>query len=201
MIKFNKLNKAEPYKKFKALYLRALSKDQKNIEAICISSYNNKITEISSRFVNLKYVKDNRFYFYSNYNSPKANDFLDHNQIAVNIFWNEINIQIRIKAKIFKAPSSESDYYFNNRSKEKNALAISSSQSKIIKSYNDVKKNYMSTFERIKDKSSLDRPDYWGGYYFVPYYFEFWEGHPNRLNIRHEFSCTEKIWNKKFLQP
>tara|TARA_B110000003_G_C16543683_1_gene493836 strand:- start:537 stop:1142 length:606 start_codon:yes stop_codon:yes gene_type:complete len=201
MIKFNTLDKSEPYKKFQDLYLQAFSKDQKNIEAVCISSYNKKNLEVSSRFVNLKYIRDNKFFFYSNYNSPKAIDFLDHNQIAVNIFWSEINIQIRIKAKIFKAKSDESDSYFNNRSKQKNALAISSDQSKMIKNYNEVEKNYANTFELIKDKSILDRPDYWGGYYFVPYYFEFWEGHPNRLNIRHEFILSKEFWNKKILQP
>ena len=31
------------------------------------------------------------------------------------------------------------------------------------------------------------RPDFWGGFSFVPYYFEFWQGHKNRLNKRHVF--------------
>ena len=35
--------------------------------------------------------------------------------------------------------------------------------------------------------SETPRPDFWGGYSFIPYYFEFWQGHENRLNKRHVF--------------
>ena len=60
-----------------------------------------------------------------------------------------------------------------------NALAISSYQSKEIKSYDDVQKKYDTV---LQDKCiNLKRPEYWGGFSFIPYYFEFWEGHEHRL--------------------
>ena len=42
----------------------------------------------------------------SNYNSPKAREFGEHNQITAIIYWNTINTQIRIKAFIKKTSFS-----------------------------------------------------------------------------------------------
>ena len=54
-------------------------------------------------------------------------------------------------------------------------------QSEVISSYEAVLKNYDETFK----KSDLTLcPEYWGGFSFIPYYFEFWEGHESRLNKR-----------------
>ena len=75
---------------------------QKNIEAISISSYNTKKHEVDSRYVNLKFINNDEFIFFSNYKSPKASAFNSHNQIAALLYWPSINVQIRMKAKIRK---------------------------------------------------------------------------------------------------
>ena len=41
--------------------------------------------EVSSRYVNVKYINQDKFFF-TNYNSIKAKDFLDHKQIAAVFF-------------------------------------------------------------------------------------------------------------------
>ena len=73
---------------------------QKNIEAISISSYNREISEVDSRYVNLKLVTNDEFIFFSNYNSPKASSFNSHNQIAALVYWPSINVQIRMRANL-----------------------------------------------------------------------------------------------------
>ena len=50
MIIFKKQNTSKPIKKYKTFYDQALKKNQKNIEAISVSSYNLSNQEISSRF-------------------------------------------------------------------------------------------------------------------------------------------------------
>ena len=184
---------------FLRCYETALKKNQKSINAINISSYNKKDDEVLSRYVNLKYIIDQQWIFFSNYNSRKALDFLSHNQISVSIYWDTIGVQIRIKAKIDKTTNSFSDEHFNNRSLEKNALAISSNQSNIIRSYEDVIKNYQETIGA--KEVLLKRPTYWGGYAFTPYYFEFWEGHDFRLNKRDVYEKVSNKWNHFILQP
>ena len=198
MIHFNKLNQKVPYMLFKMKYEEALDAGQKGIEAISISSYNTVINEVDSRYVNLKFILNDEFIFFSNYNSPKASSFNSHSQIAVLIYWSSINVQIRMKAKIKKTSNDFNQKYFFDRSKEKNALAISSNQSKPIDSYNQVKKNYNKSF---KNNNLKKCPEFWGGYSFTPYYFEFWEGNASRLNKREAYERSDNSWKHLILQP
>jgi pyridoxamine 5'-phosphate oxidase len=199
MIKFLNLNSEKPYIQFKALYQKALENGQKGIEAISVSSYDKASSEVEARYVNLKYIANNEWIFFSNYHSPKANQFESHSQVSILIYWASINTQIRMKAKIYKTSIEFSNEHFQSRTKEKNALAISSNQSQVIGSFEEVAKNFKETLEYMTPETV--RPDFWGGYSFVPYYFEFWQGHENRLNKRHVFEQQDEAWEEKLLQP
>ena len=72
MIEFDHLSSDLPYEIFKKKYDQAIKEKQQNIEAISISSFNKEINEVDSRYVNLKFIKNDRFIFFSNYESPKA---------------------------------------------------------------------------------------------------------------------------------
>lgn len=198
MIEFKNISNEIPYRIFKEKYEDSLNANQKIIEAICISSFSSKENEVNARFVNLKFVKDKEFIFFSNYESPKSRDFISHDQITALIYWNAINVQIRMKAKIKKTSKEFNMEYFANRDISKNALAISSKQSNKIASYEDILVNY----EKSLQKDNLEQcPEYWGGYSFIPYYFEFWEGHESRLNKREAYKKKNEKWNHFILQP
>ncbi len=198
-MKIIQIDSNKPYKIFYNFYKKAEMHNQVPIEAISISSFNKTTNEVQSRYVNLKYIIGNKWIFFSNYNSPKAKSFESHNQITALIYWDKINVQIRMKAKIAKADSNLSDNHFTIRSKEKNIIAILSKQSQEIKSYEYFEKQYD---EYQKDNNIFNvRPDYWGGFSFVPYYFEFWEGAETRMNKRHIFELNSNTWEEKFLQP
>jgi pyridoxamine 5'-phosphate oxidase len=198
MIKFNNPSQEAPYLLFKNIYTKSLKANQKNIEAICVSSYSLNDKEVNARFVNLKFVNNKEFIFFSNYNSPKSKDFDLHQQITGLLYWNSINTQIRMKAYIKKTSIAFNQEYFAQRSKEKNALAISSSQSNIITSYRYVKEKYEKS---LKEDDLIKCPDFWGGFSFIPYYFEFWKGHESRLNQREAYSLEKNVWVKSYLQP
>ena len=137
-------------------------------------------------------------FFFSNYESPKAAAFNSHNQIAALIYWSSINVQIRMKAKIKKTSDEFNQKYFFDRSEEKNALAISSNQSKKIGSFEQVKKNYNKS---LKNDDLKKCPKYWGGFSFVPYEIEFWEGNEFRLNKRNLYKKDNTNWNHYILEP
>jgi pyridoxamine 5'-phosphate oxidase len=198
MIQFNNLNQEMPYLVFKEKYNESLNAKQKNIEAISISSFNKEISEVDSRYVNLKFVTNDEFIFFSNYDSPKASSFNSHNQIAALVYWPSINVQIRMRAKIKRTTDEFNQNYFFDRSQEKNALAISSNQSKPINSYSQVKENYNKS---LKNDDLKKCPEFWGGYSFTPYYFEFWKGHESRLNKREVYEKSDDIWKHLILQP
>jgi len=198
MIKFINLKKENPYIQLHKKYQDAIGAGQKNIEAISISTFNIATNEVDSRYVNLKFIDNDQFIFFSNYNSPKSNAFKSHNQIAASIFWSSIDCQIRIKAKIKKMSTKYNSDYFKQRSQDKNALAISSKQSSVITSYDQVIKKY----EYVKEHNDLSKcPEYWGGFCFKPYEIEFWEGHESRINKRDLYKLKKKKWQHFVLEP
>ena len=198
MIQFKNLNSETPYLLFKTKYVEALNAGQKVIEAISISTYKSKTNEVDSRYVNLKFITNDQFIFFSNYDSPKASSFISHNQIAALVYWPSINVQIRMRAKIKRTTYEFNQKYFFDRSEKKNALAISSDQSKPIGSYSQVKENYNKS---LKNDDLKICPEFWGGYAFIPYYFEFWEGHESRLNKREVYEKSDDSWMHSILQP
>ena len=127
--------------------------------------------------------QDNEWIFFSNYNSPKSKALIEpNNRVSVLVYWQSINVQVRIKANIFKTNEKFSDQHFLSRDKHKNALAISSDQSRKVDSFSNIKSKFDDT---LKQKSLLmTRPSYWGGFSFIPFYYEFWEGQEFRLNKR-----------------
>ena len=200
MITISNLNKSTPYAKFNFFYEKAKQNKQDAVEAIALSSFNNITNEVESRFVNLKYIIDDEFIFFSNYQSLKSQNFDSHNQISALLYWHKINVQIRIKAKIKRCSSDFSNNHFLKRSNKKNALAISSSQSQPASSYEYVQMAYQNTLSN--KKSLIIRPSYWGGFSFTPYYFEFWEGHKSRVNIRNIYKSNNiGGWDHSILQP
>ncbi len=198
MIKFVNVSNQAPYAKFKKLYNLANKSDQSLTEAAAVSTYCSRTKEVSARFVNIKFVKGKDFIFFTNYNSDKSTQIISHNQISVTFYWASIDTQIRIKGIAKKVSKNFSDEYFKKRSKLKNALAISSQQSKQVNSYEEVTSNY----KKVLVESNLKkRPKYWGGISIKPYYFEFWTGDNQRINKREVFEKSKNDWKFYFLQP
>ena len=75
MINFIDTSQEKPYKEFIKYYDLARKNNQNIIEAMSISSYSKENCEVNSRYVNLKYIKGKEWIFFSNYNSPKSNEF------------------------------------------------------------------------------------------------------------------------------
>ena len=199
MFELININKSKPYALFSKHLDNALLKKQDAIDAISISSFDRNKNIVDSRYVNLKYIIEDKWVFFSNYKSEKASQFLSHNQIAASFFWPSTNIQIRMRAIIDKIDAEFSDMHFQKRQKKKNALAVSSFQSSRIASYKLVQENYIKT---LSDEGLIqERPSYWGGYSFVPFYFEFWEGHESRINKREVFNKINSSWKQLYLQP
>ncbi len=197
MIKINIKEKHEPYCRFVSFYNEAIEREQKNIEAGCLSSCD-KYNRVHGRFINIKYVNDDEFIFFSNYQSPKAKDFIQNQNVSLTFFWSSTNSQIRLEGKIRLLDGKRSDNHWRNRSNEKNALAVSSKQSYEANSYDEIK----SSYEQVLENADLTiRPSFWGGFVINPTFFEFWKGHEFRLNRREVYILENKKWHKKIIQP
>ena len=101
MILFSKNIESEPQKKMLSLYQKARESNQKNIEAASLSTISSENTP-HCRFINIKYVNENEFIFFSNYNSPKACDINYNPRVALTFFWRDTK---KISNKIFLSKS------------------------------------------------------------------------------------------------
>lgn len=200
MIQFKNLKNNHPFVKLKEIYDVAVSFEQKSIEAMALSTLDQTCLEVNSRYVNAKFIDGDKIIFFSNYESVKAKDINSNNTVSCLFYWDSVRVQIRIKGIITMCDPSFSDEYFKNRDQKKNALAISSNQSKKIESYEDVIKKY--NYILNKDRNFLEsRPIYWGGYMIEPKYIEFWNGHDSRLNKREVMTLDNNIWVSHYLEP
>ena len=90
MINFINISNDEPYQRFISYYNLAKKNQQNIIEAISINSFSKTSNEVNSRYVNLKYIKENEWIFFSNYDSPKSKEFMQHDQICATFFWDPL---------------------------------------------------------------------------------------------------------------
>jgi pyridoxamine 5'-phosphate oxidase len=58
-------------------------------------------------------------------------------------------------------------------------------------------RDYAERFEG----EEVPRPHSWGGFVIRPERFEFWQGRPNRMHDRLEFSRENGHWTLRRLQP
>ena len=66
MVKLINLEISKPYSRFKELFNEAKKSNQSSIDAICVSSYCSLKKEVDSRYVNLKYIDNNEWIFFTN---------------------------------------------------------------------------------------------------------------------------------------
>jgi pyridoxamine 5'-phosphate oxidase len=86
------------------------------------------------RVLLLKGLHEEKFLFYTNYNSAKGQEIQNNDKVAMTFIWLPLQRQIRIEGVISKADERISDDYFKKRPRGSQLGAIASPQSKKIPS-------------------------------------------------------------------
>ncbi len=154
----------------------------------------------SSRIVLLRGFDQNGFVFYTNYNSSKGNQMHDQPMVALNFYWQELHKQVRIEGHVIQIPESISDEYFNSRPRESQLGAWASAQSERLNSRLELEEKLALIEQKYKDQP-VPRPPHWGGYQVIPNLFEFWQGRPDRLHDRFQYTLQNNSWQSNRLSP
>lgn len=154
----------------------------------------------SSRIVLLKYLKNDKLYFFTNYNSKKGRHLEHNNKVATHFFWPELERQVKLEGIVHKAPADISDFYFKSRPIESRISAVVSNQSEEVPDRNTLERLWDTESKKWEGKE-IERPNYWGGYEIHPTRVEFWQGRTFRLHDRIAYKKSIDGWQLKRLAP
>ena len=189
----------EPFLEIKYFLEQARDKKLQDWNGMTVSTVDED-QRPSSRVVLLKKFTDDGLFFYTNYKSKKGQDISKNNNVSVNFWWRELQVQIRISGTISKASRQESEEYFNSRPKGSRISAIVSKQSEEIKSFESFQKKVEEAINSLKEKD-IKLPDHCGMYKIIPNQIEIWKEGEFRRHERTLFKLEGKKWLKSYLSP
>ncbi len=155
----------------------------------------------ASRIVLLKGVEENKFVFYTNYQSRKGKELDANPACALTFFWPELERQVRIEGIALRIDEKRSLAYFQSRPRGSQVGAWASPQSSVIDNRLLLEQRIEQLEDKFKGQTALPKPNQWGGYEVDPLLIEFWQGRPNRLHDRLLYSKDENGWTINRLAP
>ena len=189
----------EPFLEIKYFLEQARDKKLQDWNGMTVSTVDED-QRPSSRVVLLKKFTDDGLFFYTNYKSKKGQDISKNNNVSVNFWWRELQVQIRVSGSISEASRQESEEYFNSRPKGSRISAIVSKQSEEIESFESFQKKVEEAINSLEEKD-IKLPDHCGMYKIIPNQIEIWKEGEFRRHERTLFKSEGKKWIKSYLSP
>ena len=155
----------------------------------------------SARVVLLKNYDEAGFCFFTNYQSPKAEDLAANPRAALMHYWHDLVRQVRISGQVVKTSKEASRHYFAVRPRGAQLASWVSKQGQVVENRQELDSLFEEYDKKFGDQE-VPLPDYWGGYRLIPDTFEFWQGRENRLHDRLRYRKQEDgSWTIQRLAP
>jgi len=132
-----------------------------------------------SRIVLARGVDESGFAFYTNYDSAKSKQLVEHTQASAVFGWLDLHRQVRVRGVVTRLSDQVSDEYFASRPRESQLGAWASPQSQPIAGRDELISRLAEAEQRFSGRD-VERPPHWGGWVLAPSEIEFWQGRPSR---------------------
>jgi pyridoxamine 5'-phosphate oxidase len=191
---------AHPVRQFERWFDEAVRSEVMEPNAFTLATANAKGVP-SARILLLKGIENDKFVFYTNYQSKKGRELDENPACALTFFWPELERQVRIEGICSRVDSKTSEAYFQSRPRGSQIGAWASPQSSILYNRKILEDRVRELEKKFEGQEVLPKPHQWGGYAVEPHHVEFWQGRPNRLHDRLAYYYTEKGWVIHRLAP
>ena len=188
-----------PIAQFKFWFNEVIEAEISEPNAMTFSSIGANNT-VHSRIVLMKSFDENGFVFFTNYQSHKAMEIKNCNNVSLLFFWKEVEKQVRIEGTIEKISEEDSKEYFDSRPYNSKIGAWASNQSKVVKNRDEID-NSFETYKLQFENKEIPKPEHWGGYLIKPKTIEFWQGRSSRLHDRLLYTLENSHWKIERLMP
>jgi pyridoxamine 5'-phosphate oxidase len=189
---------ADPIEQLQRWLEEAIRADVPEPNAMCLSTCIQG--QPSSRMVLLRRLDASGLVFYTSYFSRKGRELDGNPRAALLFYWPQLERQVRVEGTVQRVGEDESDAYFASRPRGHQLGAWASEQSEPVEN-RELLDQRMHDYEARFEGEGVPRPHSWGGYTVSPQRVEFWQGRPNRMHDRLEFTRTNGAWSLRRLQP
>jgi len=136
-----------------------------------------------ARIVLAREADERGLVFYTNYEGAKSRQ-LDIAPVAAAVFsWLDLHRQVRLRARVERVSTEQSDAYFASRPRGSQLGAWASPQSDVIAD-RSLLDDRVAEYDTRFAEADVPRPPNWGGWRLIPFEWEFWQGRPSRLHDR-----------------
>ena len=188
-----------PILQFERWFAEVIKTEKSDPTAMVLSTVDDR-GHPDSRVVLLKEIDDSSFVFYTNYESAKAIQITMNPYVALNFYWPDMARQVRIRGRVKRTSTIQSDLYFSSRPKTSQLSAISSPQSREVSDRAELEQRLNELIAKHQQEPIV-RPAHWGGYEVCPDEIEFWQGRDNRLHDRIHYFRKDGTWVHRRLAP